>query len=82
MLHEGQESSSRKLVWVEGRCVRGCSECAWAFNPSAKPAGKSLDEMKRNFQMQLSKGFASHDCSDYPLIKEATLSSLSSLGSE
>ena len=64
MLHEGQESLSRKLVWVKGQTFEGwsCSECAWVFNPSGPPIGKSLDEMKRNFQVQLSEEFASHAC--------------------
>ena len=61
MLHKGQESSSRKLVWVEERSFVGwgCSECAWVFNLASLPTGKPLDEMKRNFQMQLSEDFAS-----------------------
>jgi hypothetical protein len=62
MHHKGQESSSRKLVWVEGQGVVGgwgCSECAWVFNPSGPPTGKTLDEMKRNFQVQLSEEFGS-----------------------
>jgi hypothetical protein len=80
MLHEGQESPVRTLVWVEERSFKGsgCSECAWVFNPSGPPLGKSLDEMKRNFQMQLSEEFASHDCSDYPRVRGATFSSYSS----
>jgi hypothetical protein len=57
MLHEGEESSSRKLVHIEGQSFRGwgCSECAWVFNPAGPPVGNSLDEMTRNFQMQLSR---------------------------
>ena len=64
MLHEGEESSSRKLVRVEGRRFPGwgCSECFWVFNPSGPPVGQSLDEMTRNFRAQLSNEFASHDC--------------------
>jgi hypothetical protein len=57
-------SRSRKAVWVakEGFEGWGCSECAWVFSPSGKPVGKSLDEMKQNFQMQLSEELASHAC--------------------
>jgi hypothetical protein len=68
MLPQGDESSSRKLVRIEGQSFRGwgCSECAWVFHPSDPPIGKSLDEMKRNFQMQLSQEFASHDCPEHP----------------
>ena len=64
MLHEGQESLARELVWVEGQSFAGwgCSECAWVFNFSGMFACKSLDEMKRNFQVQLSEEFASHAC--------------------
>jgi hypothetical protein len=76
MLHEGQESSSRKLAWVEGESFEGlgCSECAWVFSPSGPPTGKSLDEMKRNFQVQLSEEFASHACANRPRVKGAKLS--------
>jgi len=72
MLHKGQESSSRKLVWVEGESFGGwgCSECAWFFNLAGSPAGKSLDEMKWNFEAQLSDEFASHDCAERPRVKE------------
>jgi rubredoxin len=67
MLHEDEEISSRKLVRVEGRSFRGwgCSECAWVFNPAGPPVGRSLDEMTRNFQMQLSEEFASHACAEH-----------------
>ncbi len=77
MLHEGQESSDRTLVWVEGQRAKGwgCSECAWMFHPSGPPIGKSLDEMKRNFEAQLSEEFASHSCAERPRIKGARLSS-------
>ena len=77
MLDKGQESSSRRLVWVEGESFRGwgCSECAWFFSISAPPTGKSLDEMKVNFQVQLSEEFASHDCAEHPRVKGATPSS-------
>jgi hypothetical protein len=71
MRHTDPESSSRKLVWVEEPSIEawGCSECGWVFNPSGPPVGKSLDEMKRNFQMQLSQGFASHICAQRTRVK-------------
>jgi hypothetical protein len=77
MLHKGSESSSRKLVWVEGQSVEGwgCSECAWVFNPAGPAIGKTLDEMKRNFQMQLSEEFASHACAKHLWSKGGKLSS-------
>jgi rubredoxin len=64
MFPQGEESSSRKLVRIEGQSLMGwgCSECSWVFHPSDPPIGKSLDEMKRNFQMQLSQEFECHDC--------------------
>ena len=73
MLHKGRESSSRKLVWVEGQGFGGwgCSECAWIFNLPDLPAHKSLDDMKRNFDMQLSDEFASHSCAKFSRVKEA-----------
>ena len=76
MPQEGQEST-RKLVWVEQQNVAGwgCSECAWVFKSSAWPAGKSLDEITRNFKAQLSEEFASHACADHPRVKVATISS-------
>jgi hypothetical protein len=67
MLHEGQESSSRRLVWLERQSFLGwgCSECDWAFNPSGPPMGESLSEMKRNFEMRLCDEFASHACAKH-----------------
>jgi len=77
VLHKGYESSSRKLVWVEGQSFGGwgCSECAWFFSISGPSTGKSLDEMKLNFQVRLSIEFASHACANYPRIKGAKLAS-------
>jgi hypothetical protein len=74
MHHRAQEDSSRKLVWVEGLSSVGwgCSECAWVFKSSAWPAGKSLDEITRNFKAQLSEEFASHACAEHPRLKGAT----------
>jgi hypothetical protein len=53
----------------------GYSECAWVFNPSGPPIGKTLDQMTRNFHAQLSEEFASHDCAEHPWVKWATPSS-------
>jgi hypothetical protein len=73
MLHKGQEGSSRELVWVEGQGFGGWgrSECGWVFNPPDLLTGKSFDEVKRNFQTQLSDQFASHACADHPRVKAA-----------
>ena len=74
MPQEGQESSSRKLVWIEELRVTGWgrSECAWVFNVSGWPSGKTLDETMRNFQAELHEEFASHACADHPRAKGAT----------
>lgn len=76
MLQEGAESSSRQLVHIERQSFRGwgCSECAWMFHPHDPPVGKSLDEMKQNFKMQLSEEFASHACAENPKVKVAKFS--------
>jgi hypothetical protein len=59
---------SRKLVWIEQQSFRGwaCSECAWVFNPSDAPTGKTFDEMMRNFELRRDKEFISHVCADHP----------------
>jgi len=61
----------RKLVWIEHDRFRGwgCSECAWVFNPSGAPTGKSLDEAKRNFELHRDKEFPLHVCADHPRAK-------------
>lgn len=58
----------RKLVWVERQAFQGwaCSECAWVFNPLGTPSGKSLDEMKENYERQRDKEFKSHVCAEHP----------------
>jgi hypothetical protein len=76
MLHKGQESSRRRVVWISRQSAEGwgCSECDWVFNPSGSPTGKSLDDMKLNFQVQLSEEFASHACAKHPQVKGPKLS--------
>ena len=61
----------RKLVWIEHDRFRGwgCSECAWVFNSSGAPTGKSLAEMKQIFESQRDKEFASHVCAKHPRAK-------------
>jgi hypothetical protein len=63
----------RKLVWIEEQGFQGwgCSECAWVFNISGPPVGKSLDEMKDNYEHQRDKDFASHDCAQHPIAKKS-----------
>src|ERR1700737_395078 len=61
----------RKLVWIEHDLFRGwgCSECAWVFNPSGAPTGKSFDEAMRTFELQRDKEFTLHVCADHPRAK-------------
>jgi hypothetical protein len=58
----------RKLVWIERQNFQGygCSECAWVFNPSGAPTGKSLDEMKQKYEERRDKDFAAHVCTEHP----------------
>ena len=67
----GEGAMNRKLVWIDEQHFRcfGCSECAWVFNPSTTPAGKSFDEMMRNFELQRDKEFTLHVCADHPKSK-------------
>jgi hypothetical protein len=57
-----------KLVWIEEDRFRGwgCSECAWVFNPSGAPTGKSFNESVRNFELQCDMEFTSHVCAGLP----------------
>jgi hypothetical protein len=63
---------SRKLVWIEQQRFRGwgCSECAWVFNPSGAPIGKSFSESVRNFELQRDKEFTLHVCAQSPKSQE------------
>ena len=62
------EAMRRRLVWIEAQRFRGwgCSECAWIFKSSGSPTGKSLDEMKQNYEQKRDKEFTSHVCAAYP----------------
>jgi len=61
----------RKLVLIAEKHLWGwsCSECAWMFNPSGTPSGKSIDEMKDNYEHQCNKAFAVHVCAEHPRAK-------------
>jgi hypothetical protein len=58
----GQSHRQRQLVWVVTPNFKGfgCSVCNWMFNPSGEPVGESLEEMKRNFELEFDKQFAAH----------------------
>jgi len=66
-----REAMRRELVWIEQQRFMGwgCSECAWVFNPSATPTGKSLDEMKQNYEERRDRDFAAHVCAQHPRAK-------------
>ncbi len=70
----GRDLSRPEVVWIERENLAGlgCSDCAWVFHPSGPPIGGTLEEMKQNFQTQLSKEFDSHDCAKHQLAKGTT----------
>jgi hypothetical protein len=66
-MHQGgKQSPSRELVWVEGSDFAGwgCSECDWVFHSTEWPEGRSLEEIKQNFQTLLTREFESHVCTN------------------
>jgi hypothetical protein len=76
-MHEGQASSSRKLIWVEEEDIHGwgCSQCVWVFGVPGPPLGNLLNERLQQFEGQLSEEFAAHDCADYLRPKRAKIAS-------
>jgi hypothetical protein len=54
----------RKLEWIKSQDFQGfgCSECNWKFKPLGAPAGDSLDEMKKKYEVERDKEFAAHAC--------------------
>jgi hypothetical protein len=64
---------SRKLVLIEAQSFWGwgCSECAWVFTSAGSPTGKSIYEMKQNYEQQREKAFAAHDCARHPRARNA-----------
>jgi len=65
------EATRRKLIWIEEQRFLGwgCSLCAWVFRPSGTLTGKTLDEMKENYEQQRDKDFAVHICAAHPRTK-------------
>jgi hypothetical protein len=59
---------ARKLVWIETQNFQGfgCSQCAWMFKPTGVINGESLDEMRKDFEVQLEKDFTAHVCVKHP----------------
>ena len=62
------EPKRRNLEWVESPNFQGwaCSQCAWVFNPLWPLAGKSIPDMKTEFEQHRDKEFASHACAKHP----------------
>jgi rubredoxin len=58
-------------VWVKTGGFQGwaCSQCAWVFNPSAPPIGKTLEAMKQNYEQQRDQAFTSHACATHAATK-------------
>jgi hypothetical protein len=48
----------------------GCSARGWTFNPSTPLVGRSIEEMKRRFEVERDKEFRSHLCAAYPMAKK------------
>jgi|ERR1700687_2167908 len=63
----------RELVWVEQEGCQGwaCSKCAWEFNPSGLPTGKTIAEMKQNYERQRDGEFTSHLCAEHPRVQRS-----------
>ena len=61
----------RMIMWIDEPYFQGfgCSECAWAFNPSGPPVGNSLQEMKEDFARRRDNEFAAHVCAEHPTAK-------------
>jgi len=54
----------RTLEWTRSKNFEGfgCSQCHWKFNPLGVLAGDSLEGMKRTYEAQHNKEFATHTC--------------------
>jgi hypothetical protein len=62
------EARRRQLIWVKAQNFEGwtCDGCAWAFKPAGPVVGNSIEEMKRHYERQRDKEFASHVCGEHP----------------
>jgi rubredoxin len=63
---------AREMAWVEQDrfCGWACSVCAWVFNGSGPPVGRSIDEMKQRYETERDKEFKSHVCAAHPRAKK------------
>jgi hypothetical protein len=58
----------RRLVWIESQksASFGCSECQWLFKPTGTLIGKTLYEMKKDYEAERDNQFAAHACAKLP----------------
>ena len=57
----------REMAWVRSdRLWAGLAQNAHGLNPSGAPIGKSLEEMKRQFEFQRDKAIAGHVGNELP----------------
>jgi hypothetical protein len=57
----------RSLVWIDRPDFVGfgCSECQWVFHSAGPLIGTSLDQMKRTYEAERDKEFATHTCANF-----------------
>jgi len=58
----------RNLVWIKTQSFVdfGCFDCQWVDKTTGTFIGKSLDQMKRAYEAERDKEFATHDCFKFP----------------
>ena len=61
-----QSGMDREIIWVKRIERWGCSDCAWAYNPTGSPFGETIDEMMVNFVAKRDKEYVSHACAKHP----------------
>jgi hypothetical protein len=56
-----------RRVWIENQKFAGfgCSECTWVFDPTGALVGKTLDQMKKEYEAERDRQFAAHACSKF-----------------
>lgn len=57
-----------ELVWVEKERFQGwvCSACGWEFRASGPLVAGTLEEMKRNYELERDEEFNAHACAKLP----------------
>ena len=58
----------RHVVFVSDLNKSGwkCSDCEWVFQPSRSMAGRTLAEIRQNFDRDLEEKFIEHVCAEHP----------------